>query len=196
MKFTWLILTFLTLSIQAQFTIEGVVKEDFTNKTIPFASILINNKFKTLSDIDGKFILENETKFSNFQVKYVGFEEKNFVIKDEKFFSIHLKPNSSFLVNNNRVIEILNKVVVNKKLNNPQKKLNSFEFKSYNKLIVTANPDSIVKKIDSIFVKKHHAGMRSSFTSLLLIRHSKVNLEEETRVPRVTVELCPKLSMF
>ena len=111
MKFTWLILTFLTLSIQAQFTIEGVVKEDFTNKTIPFASILINNKFKTLSDIDGKFILENETKFSNFQVKYVGFEEKNFVIKDEKFFSIHLKPNSSFLVNNNRVIEILNKVV-------------------------------------------------------------------------------------
>lgn len=165
MKFTWLILTFLTLSIQAQFTIEGVVKEDFTNKTIPFASILINNKFKTLSDIDGKFILENETNFSNFQVKYVGFEQINFEVKDKKFFSVHLKPIHLVFEKDNRVITILNKVVANRNQNNPLKKLNSFDFKTYSKLIVTANPDSIVKKIDSIFVTKHRKRVFSKIDS-------------------------------
>lgn len=165
MKFTWLILTFLTLSIQAQFVVEGVVKEDFTNKTIPFASILINNKFKTLSDIDGKFILENETKFSNFQVKYVGFEQINFEVADDNFFSVHLKPIHSVFEKNDRVNTILNKVIANRNQNNPLKKLNSFDFKTYSKLIVTANPDSIVKKIDSIFVTKHRKRVFSKIDS-------------------------------
>ena len=154
MKICFLILIFFSLSVQAQFIVEGVVKEDVTNKTIPFASILINNKFKTLSDIDGKFILEDETKFSSFQVKYNGYELLNFEIEDKTFFSVHLKPNNLVTDNNNHVIEILNKVVANRNKNNPQKKLKSFEFKTYNKLIVTANPDSIVKKIDSVFVIK------------------------------------------
>ncbi|MBC7438443.1 MAG: carboxypeptidase-like regulatory domain-containing protein, partial [Flavobacterium sp.] len=165
MKIYCLILIFFSLSIRAQFIVEGVVKEDITNKTIPFASILINNKFKTLSDIDGKFILENETKFSSFQVKYNGYEPLNFEIKDKKFFLVHLKPNNLVKDNNNRVTEILNKVVANRNQNNPQKKLKSFEFKTYNKLIVTANPDSIVKKIDSVFVIKRQKKVFSKIDS-------------------------------
>ena len=165
MKICFLILIFFSLSVQAQFIVEGVVKEDITNKTIPFASILINNKFKTLSDIDGKFILEDETKFSSFQVKYNGYESLNFEIKDKKFFSVHLKPNNLVTDNNNRVTAILNKVVANRNQNNPQKKLKSFEFKTYNKLIVTANPDSIVKKIDSVFVIKRHKRVFSKIDS-------------------------------
>ena len=47
---------------------------------------------------------------------------------------------------------IIKKAIQNKTQNNPQKKLKSFEFKSYNKLIVTANPDSINGTIDSVFV--------------------------------------------
>ncbi|MEZ0131048.1 DUF5686 family protein, partial [Flavobacterium sp. LBUM151] len=44
---------------------------------------------------------------------------------------------------------IIRNVIANKNNNNPQKKLNSFDYKTYNKLIVTANPDSIDGRIDS-----------------------------------------------
>ena len=156
MKFIWLILFFFTLTIQAQFIVEGVVKDDITKKVIPFASILINNKFKTITDIDGKFILEDETKFSNFQVRYIGYEQINFEVKDKKFFSIRLKAIHLFSYDYNNVSKILKNIFKNRNQNNPQKTLKSFEFKTYNKLIITATPDSVVKKIDSVFVTKQH----------------------------------------
>lgn len=165
MKFTWLILIFFSISIQAQFIVEGVVKEAITNKTIPFASILIDNKFKTISDIDGKFLLENETNFFNFQVNYIGHEQINIEIKDQKFFSVQLNRNNLLSENSNRVNGIIKKTIHNRNQNNPQKKLKSFEFKTYNKLIVSANPDSIVKKIDSIFVTKHRKRIFSKIDS-------------------------------
>ena len=56
--------------------------------------------------------------------------------------------------NENPALAIIRQVIENKNNNNPQKKLSSFEFKSYNKLIVTANPDSIDGRIDSVFVEK------------------------------------------
>jgi hypothetical protein len=156
MKFIWFILTFFTLSIQAQFACEGVVRDEITNKTLPFATILINNKFKTVTDIDGKFTFNAETKLTSFQVKYVGYEQLNIEVTAKKFYTIRLRAINSFPLNDNLVAAILNKVVKNSNQNNPQLKLKSFEFKTYNKLIISANPDSIVKKLDSIFVTKHH----------------------------------------
>jgi len=41
-----------------------------------------------------------------------------------------------------------------KKENDPERKLNTFKLNSYNKLLVTANPDSINGQIDSIYTKK------------------------------------------
>src|SRR5690606_26799556 len=39
------------------------------------------------------------------------------------------------------------------------KRLKSFEFKTYNKLIVSANPDSISDQIDSIIVRRTKKGV-------------------------------------
>ena len=56
-----------------------------------------------------------------------------------------------FIGNTNPAMEIIKKVIQNKHQNDPQKKLKSFQFKSYKKIIVSAHPDSISGKIDSVF---------------------------------------------
>jgi hypothetical protein len=63
--------------------------------------------------------------------------------------------NEIIILGINPALAIIQKTIAHKGFNNPQKKLSSFEFKAYNKLIVTANPDSISSNIDSIFIEKN-----------------------------------------
>ncbi|MEL4307245.1 DUF5686 family protein [Joostella sp. CR20] len=51
-------------------------------------------------------------------------------------------------------IVIIKKAIANKHSNNPEDTLNTFNYKSYSKLIITANKDSINGSIDSIFKAK------------------------------------------
>jgi hypothetical protein len=158
-KFRLLFLLF-TFSLQAQFQVNGIVKESSTNKPLPFATITTKDGANTISDIDGKFSFLSLKKISTFEVSYVGFFKSTITILDNKsYYTVFLLPKSDVLneitvPNENPVLAIVKKTIANKDSNNPQKKLNSFEFKSYNKLIVTANPDSIESQIDSIFVDK------------------------------------------
>ena len=48
---------------------------------------------------------------------------------------------------------IIKKVVAKRNDNNAQKKLEYFQFNAYNKIVVSANPDSIQGKIDSLFIE-------------------------------------------
>lgn len=56
---------------------------------------------------------------------------------------------------------IIKKVILNKSKNNPQ----NFEFTAYNKLIITANPDSIEGRIDSVFISKRKKKILSKVDS-------------------------------
>ncbi|HNP33051.1 MAG TPA: DUF5686 family protein, partial [Flavobacterium sp.] len=93
-------------------------------------------------------------------VSYVGFDTKTISLFEIKsFYNILLSPKVDVLKevaisNVNRANEIIGKVIEQKKNNNPQKKLHSFQFKSYNKLLVTANPDSVAGRIDTLFVNE------------------------------------------
>ncbi|HLA54846.1 MAG TPA: DUF5686 family protein [Flavobacterium sp.] len=49
---------------------------------------------------------------------------------------------------------IIKKTIRGRNANNPEKKLKSFTFKSYSKLIVSANPDSIPGKLDTVSKRK------------------------------------------
>jgi len=80
------------------------------------------------------------------------------VLKDKNFYQIYLKQktndlNEVIVPSINPALAILKKTIKNKNNNNPQKKLGNFEFKAYNKIIVTANPDSIKGQIDTIHNK-------------------------------------------
>ncbi|MWB93447.1 carboxypeptidase-like regulatory domain-containing protein [Flavobacterium sp. GA093] len=156
MKLFCLLTLFFTLSLQAQFQINGIVN-DSNNKPLPFATITTSDEHQTITDVDGKFVLESKKEFRFFIVSYIGFTPKVISITDNrKFYSIALDGKTDDLKevivsNENPALNILKRVITNKNNNDPQKKLRSFDYKTYNKLIVTANADSIGRGIDSIF---------------------------------------------
>ena len=154
MKLFCLLTLFFTLTIQAQFQINGIVT-DSNNKPLPFATITTSDNHNTITDVDGKFTLNYLVKANHFLVSYIGFQSRTIEILDQKkFYSISLSQKTDdlkevIISNENPALTIIKKVIANKDKNNPQKKLSSFQYKSYNKLIVTANPDSIDGRIDS-----------------------------------------------
>lgn len=168
MKHFCIMLLFFTVTLQAQFQINGIVKDSSTNKPLPFATIITNDGTNTVSDVDGKFSFSTSIKTDNFDVSYIGFTKTVIQIeKDKKYYVVMLSQktnnlNEIFISKVNPALAIIQKTIASKDLNNPQKKLNSFEFKTYNKLVVTANPDSINSRIDSVFVGKSLSKIDSS----------------------------------
>jgi len=154
MKLFCLLTLFFTLTIQAQFQINGIVS-DSKNKPLPFATITTADNNNTITDVDGKFIVTSLTDISSFTVSYIGFQTKTIaVLNNKKFYTVLLSDKTDnlkevIISNENPALAILRKVIANKNSNNPQKKLNSFDYKTYSRLIVTANPDSIDGRIDS-----------------------------------------------
>jgi len=159
MKLFCFLTLFFTLTIQAQFQINGIVT-DSSNKPLPFATIKSSDNTNTITDVDGKFIFKAAQKPVTFSVSYIGFQTKTIAVADnKKFYAVSLSEKTDDLKevvisNENPALAIIKKVIAHKNENNPQKKLRSFDYKSYNKLIVTANPDSIDGRIDSAAVYK------------------------------------------
>ncbi len=164
MKHLFLFL-FFSLSLQAQFRINGIVKESSTTKTLAFATITTNNGVISTSDVDGKFSILSQNPISYFYVSYIGYQKiKINVAQNNHFYPVLLtqktdKLNEVVVNSENAATAIIKKTIALKDNNNPQKRLQSFEFKTYNKLVVSANPDSIAGKIDSIIVKKTKEGV-------------------------------------
>lgn len=154
MKLFCFLTLFFTLTLQAQFQINGIVT-DSNNKPLPFATITTSENNNTITDVDGKFIFKISSSATSLKVSYIGFQTKTIaLITNKKFYAISLSQQTDDLkevvVNNeNPALTLIRKVIASKYANDPQKKLNNFEYKTYNKLIVTANPDSIDGRIDS-----------------------------------------------
>ncbi|MBE8727243.1 DUF5686 family protein [Flavobacterium hungaricum] len=154
MKLFCFLTLFFTLTLQAQFQINGIVT-DSNNNPLPFATITTSENNNTITDVDGKFIFKISTSASSLTVSYIGFQTKTIaLIPNKKFYAVSLLQKTDDLKevvvsNENPALTIIRKAIASKSLNDPQKKLNAFEYKTYNKLIVTANPDSIGGRIDS-----------------------------------------------
>jgi hypothetical protein len=157
-----------TVTLQAQFQINGIVKDSSTSKPLPFATITTNDGTNTVSDVDGKFNISTSINTNSFTISYIGFEKSAIQIeKNKKYYAVVLSQNTNnlneiFISRENPALAIIRKTIAAKDGNNPQKKLSSFEFKTYNKLVVTANPDSINGRIDSIFIGKSISKIDSS----------------------------------
>ncbi len=158
MKPLFLLVFLFSLSLQAQFHVSGIVKDTETRKSLPFATLTTEKGVTTLSDVDGKFYFNLATPPESLTVSYIGYTAQTLSLFEAKsYFTILLSPTTTAL---NEVVlskapldnSLITKVIAHKDANNPQRKLHSFEFKTYNKLLVTATPDSIVGRIDTLFV--------------------------------------------
>ena len=168
MKYFYCILLLFSLSIQAQFQLSGIVKDASSNKPLPFASIYISTGMNTISDVDGKFSITTLAPISEFTISYIGYDKKTTLTeKGRSFYQISLHQNTNnlqevIIPRENPAVAIIRKVIAKKTQNNPLKKLDSFEFKCYNNLVITANPDSISSKIDTISILKNNIKIDSS----------------------------------
>ena len=156
-----LLVFILPLLAISQNKIQGIVIDSKTKQPLPFASIVTNTNFGTLTDIDGEFYIITKNSFHQITVSYVGYKSVTVPISiSDKFISIKLEASVENLnevlitAKENPALQIIRNAINNKPKNNIEKFLNSFKFNTYNKILVTANPDSISGKVDSVFVIK------------------------------------------
>jgi hypothetical protein len=151
--FTLFFLLF-TVAASAQNAITVTVKDAENNTALPFATITSKGK-NLITDVDGKLVIEYHS--DTFTVSYTGYHSQKVVVKPEAhFYTVKLKSNpeqlQELVINGvNPATEIIGRAIRRKAINDPQRKLQSFRYKTYDKLVVTANPDSINGKLDSIY---------------------------------------------
>ncbi len=161
-KIIFLIFLILPLYLPAQSSFSGMIKNSQTNEPLPFAKITINDAHFEMSDSEGTFLITSKKSVTEIIVSYVGFRTRRVPIKNNtKFISVKLEPFTESptidAINTSKdpAKKIIQKAIENKNKNNISKSLNSFEYRVYNKLLVTANPDSIDGKLDSVFVLRN-----------------------------------------
>ncbi|MDP3313592.1 DUF5686 and carboxypeptidase-like regulatory domain-containing protein [Lutibacter sp.] len=153
---------FIIFSAISQNYIQGIILDEKTLKPLPFASIITNTNFGTLTDIDGKFNIKTINPFHTITISYVGYTKVKKELNPKiRYLKIYLSPSIETLnevvisSKKNPAIDIIQKVILNKSKNNIEEALNSFKFNTYNKILVTANPDSISGIIDTLFSIKN-----------------------------------------
>ncbi|MCO6147986.1 DUF5686 family protein [Flavobacterium sp. NRK1] len=157
MRILTFLLFFISLAGQAQSAITGIVKDSETQEILPFATIYQQNGKSIIADLDGKFVLEHAKMHEIFTVAYIGYQQRSFKITPGRIFysvALEAKPeqlNELVINNENPVIGIIKRAIRGRIINDPQQKLSSFSYKTYERLIVTANPDSINGTLDSIY---------------------------------------------
>lgn len=161
MKNLLLLLLIIPLFAISQNKIQGIVVDSKTKQPLPFASIVTNTNFGALTDVDGEFHIKAKNSFHQITISYVGYQTVTIPINiSDKFIRVKLEASIENLkeilitAKENPAIQIIRNAIKNKPKNNIEKSLKSFKFNTYNKILVTANPDSINGKVDSVFVIK------------------------------------------
>jgi len=148
---------FISTTCMAQHAITGIVKDGETGQALPFATVYQQNGKSLIADVDGRFILENARLHEIFTVSYLNYKDRSFKITPGRtFYSVPLEPNPEtmkelIITGENPVTGIIKKAIRGRIINDPQQKLTSFSYKTYERLIVTANPDSISGTLDSVY---------------------------------------------
>lgn len=159
MKQYLLILLLICTSLaHTQTQIRGRVIDANTKKSLPFATILTNTGYGELANTEGNFLIKTIHPFKAIKISYVGYETKTVQVNPkDKFISISLKPAvvalNEVLINakENPALQLIRNAISNKSDNNIEKALNTFKFNAYNKILVTAHPDSIPGTLDSLY---------------------------------------------
>ena len=158
MKKIWIlfIIVFCNFSFSQKLTKGQVIDYD-TTVPIAFAKISYNNKTIT-TNWEGKFSIEIQDDNKPIIVNYKGYYEKtHYLTVGNKSLLIKMVNDNTLkeqeIYSENLVNLIVKKVIESKSKNQPERALKSYEYKNYEHLLVSANPDSISKKIDTILKK-------------------------------------------
>ena len=173
----------------------GFVKDAITKEPLPFATIILSTGIGDITDTQGAFVISSKDTITHFTISYVGYQtQKIEVLPSSKFFRVFMNPSNENLnevivkAKENPALEIIRKTIANKDKNYIEKALSSFKYKAYNKLLVTANADSIRGTIDSVFSIKNG---KKAFVKL-----DSSNYEFKKQIDRHHLYITEKISEF
>lgn len=157
MRLLSFLLVLFTLPCLAQTPLTGVVRDSKNNQPLPFATVIPEKGQSIATDIDGKFTILNPQGSAYFTVSYTGYSTLRVSLGSQTNYIVKLVPETNqiesvIIAAENPAYGIIREAVKRKPENDPLKKLESFRYKSYDMLTVTANPDSISRKLDSIYI--------------------------------------------
>ncbi|MFN7775346.1 MAG: hypothetical protein ACK5PA_04105, partial [Flavobacterium sp.] len=145
MKNSWIFgLLWLTQILSAQKTMQGQVIDYDT--TIPIAFAMVSYQNQTVyTNWEGRFSLVIDEETKPIQVSYKGYHDKNHYLSIGAPFILikmvsDLSQKSVEIYTDNETNAILKKVIENRSKNQPEKVLQTYEYKNYESLLVTANP--------------------------------------------------------
>ena len=164
-----IIILFYTSNVNAQNkTISGYIYDEDTKELLAFVNILTSDgHFGTSTDIDGKFNMTIPNSSDSLVLSYVGYEKKRAKINsrnNKNIFSLkrqaYLLSEFEFSPKDNPAHRIIEKVLLYRDTNNP-KKLESFSYTSYDKMIITLDLDNEVKSDSIIMVPDSIGSLRT-----------------------------------
>lgn len=143
--------------------VQGAVYDEETKEWLAFVNILSSNgQFGTSTDIDGKFKMNLPPDVDSLILSYVGYEKKKVAIRSKNKKNAFAIKRKSFLLDeyevspeDNPAHRIIKNVLLYRDTNNP-KKLKSYSYTSYDKMVITLDlenkieTDSIIMVPDSI----------------------------------------------
>lgn len=159
MRLSFILLLLLCFNItSAQNVIQIQVIDLDTTIPIAFAKINYSNKNYT-TNWQGEISIPIINYTLPITTKYKGYYTKtSYPTKNVNQLLIKLTANPIITDNeiytNARTNAIIKKVISEKKNNQPEKKITNFQYKNYEYLKITANPDSISSKIDTVYKKR------------------------------------------
>src|SRR5690606_541947 len=145
----YLVLLFSLMSFvsMAQHAVSGIVVDKSTGEPLAFANLLFdgNRKLAVATDMDGKFIMRAAVPLREVVCTYVGYEAVAVRVEAGKQHIIEMTDKNDrqdVIIRpgenpDNRIIRL---DIANKKINNPED-INSFTYKSYNKIVYDIRPD-------------------------------------------------------
>ena len=143
-------------SLMAQHSIKGRVVNAENGDPLAYASVILAEKTKVLTNIDGSFQLTYTSKDSLLEISYAGFQKKYISISPYIDFAlIKLQPVASTLdavmlySKENPANRIIRKAIENKLKNDPEEALESFNYKSYNKFLIDNQSAGIQVRADT-----------------------------------------------
>ncbi|WP_108823335.1 DUF5686 and carboxypeptidase-like regulatory domain-containing protein [Dysgonomonas sp. Marseille-P4361] len=139
---------------QSLTTLKGTVKDAVTRERLPFVSVQFEgSNIRTFTDEEGEFTLNNNTRLTAVKVSIVGYEPYTFTIHpgvmtsediylipvDKELEEVVIRPKKEkYSKKNNPAVELIKKVIANKKENNIAA-LDYYQCKEYERVLFAFN---------------------------------------------------------
>lgn len=157
-KYIFLVILIIAgIAAKAQvFSVDGTVLDSVTKQKLAFVNITVNDdgKLGTTTDIDGHFSISSKTAINSLTFSYVGYKKKTVPAVDfnNKSNKISLQPVSLqlqevvFRAGENPAHRIIDSVVRNRKLNNPEM-LDSYTYTIYDRMVFTVDTTEVADSV-------------------------------------------------